>query len=393
MDRLAYNVKKADLGDLVQNAEESGAPNGPAASSTSSLVPESSGDASNPGLSGNHIQFDPWDENVFISSTVTTITLKYKINSGVQLNYMLWESWRDGEFSTIANANFKQAKEAAVEEPFQKVTAEYAILNVTEFADEDRLVDPAPMRFLMNWEADSENTLGNTTSDFFAIVDSGTDERPITDAIEKANESEAATEIVSKATATATASKVTDKADATQTSDSSSESSSGSNPEASKGGGGGLGTGAIAGIAVGAVIGVLLIGALAWFFLRKRRQNKKHANGYTATDSGNAYMVDKETHGRTADSPNSPYSDENGVQHIPADNATRDDPASTERALPRTSTSGSQGGRSASGAQTPQGVSTNVAHLVEDGMTADEIRRLEEEERQLDDEIERAARR
>lgn len=120
MDRLAYNVKKADLGDLVQNAEESGAPNGPAASSTSSLVPESSGDASNPGLSGNHIQFDPWDENVFISSTVTTITLKYKINSGVQLNYMLWESWRDGEFSTIANANFKQAKEAAVEEPFQK---------------------------------------------------------------------------------------------------------------------------------------------------------------------------------------------------------------------------------------------------------------------------------
>jgi hypothetical protein len=38
-------------------------------------------------------------------------------------------------------------------------------------------------------------------------------------------------------------------------------------------------------------------------------------------------------------------------------------------------------------------MSSNVAHLVEDGMTVEEIRRLEEEERQLDDEIERAARR
>jgi hypothetical protein len=38
-------------------------------------------------------------------------------------------------------------------------------------------------------------------------------------------------------------------------------------------------------------------------------------------------------------------------------------------------------------------MSSNVAHLVEDGMTAEEIRRLEEEERELDDEIERAARR
>lgn len=152
--------------------------------------------------------------------------------------------------------------------------------------------------------------------------------------------------------------------------------------------GSGIGTGAIVGIVVGVVGGLLLIAAVAFFLLRKRRQKKTEA-GYDGSDPANTYMVDKETQGRATDSPNSPYTDENQTRSMPLDNVARDDPA--HGGLPRTSTSLSQG-RSA-GAQTPQGMSSNVAHLVEDGMTAEEIRRLEEEERQLDDEIERAARR
>ncbi|KAI5466176.1 hypothetical protein BGZ63DRAFT_125031 [Mariannaea sp. PMI_226] len=160
---------------------------------------------------------------------------------------------------------------------------------------------------------------------------------------------------------------------------------------AHKTGGGGLGTGAIVGIVVGVVGGLLVIAIIAFIVLRKRGRNKSGA-GYDGADTNN-YMVDKETQGRTTDSPNSPYSDENQTRHVALSSLARDEPRE-ERDLPRTSTSEShRRAGSSGGAQTPQGVSSNVAHLVEDGMTADEIRRLEEEERQLDDEIERAARR
>jgi hypothetical protein len=175
---------------------------------------------------------------------------------------------------------------------------------------------------------------------------------------------------------------------------SSSEADGNSNDSSSNsGGGGGLSTGATAGIAVGAVIGgLLLIGALAWFFLRRRRRNQRAGDEYVTQQT---YAVDKETHNRATDSPNSPYSDENHMQPVFLGNLDRDrDAASTPplAGVPRSSIGSHDRGNN-SGAQTPQGMPRNVAHLVEDGMTADEIRRLEEEERQLDDEIERAARR
>ncbi|KLP09210.1 Uncharacterized protein Y057_3884 [Fusarium fujikuroi] len=74
------------------------------------------------------------------------------------------------------------------------------------------------------------------------------------------------------------------------------------------------------------------------------------------------------------------------------ESTTSSSSSATATGVPRSSI-GSHDRAAHSGAQTPQGMSSNVAHLVEDGMTVDEIRRLEEEERQLDDEIERAARR
>ncbi|KAH7162969.1 hypothetical protein B0J13DRAFT_25429 [Dactylonectria estremocensis] len=394
MDRLAYNVKKAGLGDMVQNnAEET--IKGPGAEIPSSTASAGPG----PTVSvPDYVQFVGLTDNTYVTSQ-NTLTLKYDVTEGVLLNYLLWQSLgNDDEFDIIANATFKESKgddgqDATHPDPFESVTDSTAVVDLKLFGKQNNLTNPSPMRFLMSWKNNDGKFWGTSTSKFFAIVDGSSDSNAASEVV-AADASSTATEIVSSATATA--SKDGGKSVTTQTSAPSSESSSASSSEPNSGkskGGGGLGTGAIAGIAVGAIIGVLLIGALAWFFLRKRRQNKKLADGYTATDSGNAYIVDKETHGRTADSPNSPYSDENGVQHVPADDTTRDDPATTERGLPRTSTSGSQGGRSVSGAQTPQGVSTNVAHLVEDGMTADEIRRLEEEERQLDDEIERAARR
>lgn len=169
--------------------------------------------------------------------------------------------------------------------------------------------------------------------------------------------------------------------------------SSTSGAEESSGGGGGLSTGATAGIAVGAVIGgLLIIGALVWFFLRRRRRSKKAGDEYVTQQT---YAVDKETHGRATDSPNSPYSDENHMQPVALGSLDRDRgvaPTPPPGAVPRSSI-GSHDRAAHSGAQTPQGMPSNVAHLVEDGMTVDEIRRLEEEERQLDDEIERAARR
>jgi LPXTG-motif cell wall-anchored protein len=174
---------------------------------------------------------------------------------------------------------------------------------------------------------------------------------------------------------------------------SSSEADGSSNDSSSNGGGGGgLSTGATAGIAVGAVLGALLIGALAWFFLRRHRRNQRAGDDYVTQQT---YAVDKETHNRAADSPNSPYSDENHMQPVFLGNLDHDRdaaPTPPPAGVPRSSFGSHDRGNN-SGAQTPQGMSRNVAHLVEDGMTADEIRRLEEEERQLDDEIERAARR
>lgn len=162
----------------------------------------------------------------------------------------------------------------------------------------------------------------------------------------------------------------------------------GGNDNSGGGGGGGLSTGATAGIAVGAVIGgLLLIGALVWFLMRRRRRNKQPGEEYTIQQT---YAVDKETHGRTSDSP--PYSDEHHMQPIAVGDTGRDRGVAPTPPPGRSSMASHDRGAN-SGAQTPQGMSSNVAHLVEDGMTAEEIRRLEEEERQLDDEIERAARR
>ncbi|KAK5990579.1 hypothetical protein PT974_08848 [Cladobotryum mycophilum] len=137
---------------------------------------------------------------------------------------------------------------------------------------------------------------------------------------------------------------------------------------------GGLSTGAKAGIGVGcALIALLLV-------------EEECQGGYRDQPPVNSFIADKEdARARVAESPESPYSDDGHRQsHDAVNRPIARGHDIEDEALPRASSS------RADGAETPQaGVSR---HLVEDGMTREEILRLEEEERQLDAEIERAAR-
>ncbi|TFB06181.1 hypothetical protein CCMA1212_001919 [Trichoderma ghanense] len=169
----------------------------------------------------------------------------------------------------------------------------------------------------------------------------------------------------------------------------------GSSGASGGGGGGGLSTGAIAGIAVAcSIVGILLIAGLAWFLLRRRRRRHFDA-GYNAThQTTSSFIAAKEARPSVVESPViSPFSDNDNsraighlsgssalpipLQHAAGTSAA--DPVSPQDERPSTATSGAR--------------ARNIAHLVEEGMTEADILRLEEEERHLDAEIERAARR
>ncbi|KAK3694664.1 hypothetical protein B0T22DRAFT_477398 [Podospora appendiculata] len=219
----------------------------------------------------------------------------------------------------------------------------------------------------------------------------------------------------------------------------------------------GLSTGAKAGIAVGcAVAGLALLAVLAWFFLRRRRQQHQHqhqrnaaAGPYAVQRSRTDELIAEKEAGAGVDaSPHSPYSDDgngngndNGVigggapqaaaavpmmaahhqhhssvdQHQPQGTPTIPQayeqqarsytPYSDRHSLggggappmgsPGTPHAASiaQSDDVARSPHTSAVVPSQYAHLVEEGMTEDEIRRLEEEERQLDAAIEQAGRR
>lgn len=189
--------------------------------------------------------------------------------------------------------------------------------------------------------------------------------------------------------------------------------------ESDGGGGGGLSTGAIAGIAVGGAVVLIALAVIFWFVLRRRRRSKAKGRAELAhsPNPSNHYIGSKEA---TDGELNSPYSEDgaNVTQHTPLDPSapragTTESPASftpyqdvggSRSNLERTGTNNSINTHSNSPVEsgsrglpersnTAMSTNQNVAHLVEDGMTEDDIRRLEEEERQLDFEIERAGRR
>ncbi|CAI4216785.1 unnamed protein product [Parascedosporium putredinis] len=95
------------------------------------------------------------------------------------------------------------------------------------------------------------------------------------------------------------------------------------------------------------------------------------------------FLQDKEAQAHVADSP---HSDDAPGHSLRNSAVVYADPVA-----PSSSSAAAAAGPAAE-ARRPE-VPTAVAHLVEDGMTADEIRRLEEEERALDQAIEQAAKR
>ncbi|KAL2019220.1 hypothetical protein VTK56DRAFT_9947 [Thermocarpiscus australiensis] len=196
------------------------------------------------------------------------------------------------------------------------------------------------------------------------------------------------------------------------------------NPERSSGSR--LSGGAVIGIAVACgVVGLALIFGLVWFLLRRRRQRNAAipVGSYKSGKKNRAedLMAEKEAGAEADASPHSPYSDDGaahadggGAAHRPPPHQ-QDQPRSftpySDRpsAAPAAAAAGTPSIRTASIAQTdearvnvpsptpgratPRALTTPYAHLVEEGMTEEEIRRLEEEERQLDAAIEQAGRR
>ncbi|KAK1638346.1 hypothetical protein BDP81DRAFT_448394 [Colletotrichum phormii] len=213
--------------------------------------------------------------------------------------------------------------------------------------------------------------------------------------------------------------------------------SNGGGSSSSGGSSGGLAPGAIAGIVIGSVLGLALIAFLIWFCLRRRRRRADYVSdgAYGPGHNPHEYLADKETHARVTESPHSPYTDDGQHQHsqhhlqqqtqpqeqhhlsrelhqddhndaletgaaaaVPASAISATEhhqppfaPYSEEhasiasRSVEDMTRSGAGGPRSS----TPN-VNSNVSHLIEDGMTEDEIRRLEEEEMALDAAIEQA---
>ncbi|RYP14937.1 hypothetical protein DL766_009532 [Monosporascus sp. MC13-8B] len=185
---------------------------------------------------------------------------------------------------------------------------------------------------------------------------------------------------------------------------------------------GGLSTGAIAGIAVGIGVGLLAVaGLLVWFCLRRRQSGRPlvraHEVGYGSDSGAVAMMPEKEAAGLTESSshpvydppsapvahhgdptavaaPYAPYSD-----HVVAPGTAVTTPTATSLNEPspvlheQQQQRGPGGEAGAASQHQQQPIASRYAHLVEEGMTVEEIRRLEEEERQLDAAIEEAGHR
>ncbi|KAB5530472.1 hypothetical protein GE09DRAFT_1064332 [Coniochaeta sp. 2T2.1] len=173
-----------------------------------------------------------------------------------------------------------------------------------------------------------------------------------------------------------------------------------------------LSTGAIAGIAVAAaLVGLGLLAALIFCLIRRRRRNNLDQSAISPGGYGHhtpELIAQKEANAGVGVevSPHSPYSDDGAGGHAVGAGGMLQHSSFRQEEMPlagcrERDAHGSVGsrevaglgdGESLRGSQTGVGreTPTAVRHLVEDGMTEDEIRRLEEEERELDQAIEQA---
>lgn len=282
-------------------------------------------------------------------------------------------------------------------------------------ADDDDLFFKRPLAIRLSWEAASgeasSSSSGSSVSPLFAVLDDSqkSDElesisqniiSDFPDAVEDGFDTGPGDDNNSLPTSTDTgAGPVTGTGARTNTVPSAT-SSSGSNPTLSDGdgpgggggGGGGLSKGAIAGIVVGCVVGLALLALAIWFLVvrpRRRRARRAAAGG----DRGHDLPMLATAHAKMSgevDSPGTyerhlpppPHQDEQDHGHSHSHLATAAPAAAVSPPPPMRSPS--------PGPQQQRESRSNYAHLVEEGMTEHDIRRLEEEERQLDDEIARS---
>lgn len=274
-----------------------------------------------------------------------------------------------------------------------------------------------PFILSFDWTIDDQTT-GRTSSPAFSIVKADSD---ISEAEKKLAKSAYARSIQSMPTdndgssssellaSTATSSAPTDLFTApalpTSSSDRNGTSSNISPVDASRSGhkGGGLGTGAIVGIAVGVVVAALLAAALCLFFFLRRRRRSKTAvaarEDQTRAEQEKLSSFPKDGSGgvgggaaNASDAAIAPYRDEHNLARSGSGNARggldeHEEHAVPLRQQPHGDLQEEERGSHAAEEAPHGGVSR---HLVEDGMTAAEIRRLEEEEAHLDNEIQRA---
>ncbi|KAF4943337.1 hypothetical protein FGADI_13487 [Fusarium gaditjirri] len=404
MEQIANHLDRDDTGDIVKDMQ-----NAPSSTDINFASPSSKGDSDdvvdspgsdNPGSGNTDVGGGSSSQTKVIVFNSTNFADGHvfrlkdsdqnkkiigfsKTDSKTTLDVVQWQVISGNNIEPLGDVEFNDAKPDR-----QLIDVADELSNVVDnnsvtlsFVGETEKYYGKEMYIQIDWKKDGAS--GYTKTELFTVTDTD-NATEITELNNKLKKDQSQQETLESTTSSSSSATAT----LSPSSTSGAEESSGGG-----GGGGGLSTGATAGIAVGAVIGgLLIIGALAWFFLRRRRRSKQAGDEYVTQQT---YAVDKETHGRATDSPNSPYSDENHMQPVALGSLDRDRgvaPTPPPGGVPRSSI-GSHDRAVHSGAQTPQGMSSNVAHLVEDGMTVDEIRRLEEEERQLDDEIERAARR
>ncbi|KAF5974143.1 hypothetical protein FBULB1_7901 [Fusarium bulbicola] len=397
MEQIANQIDRDDTGDIVKDMQ-----NAPSSTNINFAQPSSKGDSDdvvdgsgngNTGVGGSSSQTkvivfnstnfaDGYVFQLKDSDQNKKIIGFSKTDPNTTLDTVQWQVIDDDNIAPLGDAEFSDAKPDG-----QLVDVTDTLCNAVDnnsvtlnFSGGTSKYYGKEMYIQIDWKKDGAS--GYTKTELFTVTntDNSTEIDELDTQLKEDNSQQGTLESTASSSSSATATL-------------SPSSTSGADESSGGGGGGGLSTGATAGIAVGAVIGgLLIIGALVWFFLRRRRRSKKAGDEYVTQQT---YAVDKETHARATDSPNSPYSDENHMQPVALGSLDRDRgvaPTPPPGGVPGSSI-GSHDRAAHSGAQTPQGMSSNVAHLVEDGMTVDEIRRLEEEERQLDDEIERAARR
>lgn len=298
---------------------------------------------------------------------------------------------------------------------FENLSDGSAGLNLAAFRDDRMDLDFDDVYAVrVTWGRDRSSDEGETVSPYFTVMDGPNDaaEAVLQRKVMAVDDAETGTEDDGSGTQrnivpSSNPSNVseTEVADATNNADSDSSN------DDNGGGGGGLSPGVIAGIVVGIVVFLALVGGLVFFLLRRRRKTKRSA-GYAdprQNDASNAYIVDKID--TSAQSPRSPYSDDGQEQHTPLDPQAHHNLHNQDAAIAGEGSNGSEyaglyqanqhqqeSSRGADGEPPSPRLQSrsntgHYSHLVEEGMTADDIRRLEDEERQLDAEIERHGRR